>query len=174
MSVNSYSVIRCVQTPTKINWHKWNSVGKRKHTECPWGEAGCASSRCVPAKWLKIVLVGCSSKPVGTYWHRKNANKWNIIKPKHVRNGENVIVCGKPNSLCCEAGDVVSKLCAGQTTKNGSMDCSAELLGAHSHEKIAKKWNIKTKRVRTYCNSKIKDELAKNAVLLKLKQNCLR
>ena len=91
---------------------------------------------------------------------------------EHVRNGENVIVCGKPNSPCCEAGDVVSKLRPGQTTKYGSMDRFAELLGAHSDEKIAKKWNIKTKRVGTYRNNKMKDELAKNAVLLKLKQNC--
>ena len=78
----------------------------------------------MPAKRLKIVLVGCSSKPVEAYWDRKNANKWNIIKLKHVQNGENVIVCGKPNSLCCDAGDVISKLCTGQTTKKlAKMQC---------------------------------------------------
>ena len=56
-----------------------------------------------------------------------------------MRNGENVIVCGKPNSLCCEAGDVIIKLCTGQATKNGLMDRSAEPLGAHWDEQIAKK-----------------------------------
>ena len=86
----------------------------------------------MPSKRLKIVLVGCSSKPVGAYWDRKNANKWNIIKLKHVQNGENVIVCGKTNSLCCEAGNVISKFCASQATKN-------EPLGAHWDEEIGKK-----------------------------------
>ena len=139
MLMNICCVIRCVQTETKINWHKCNSVWKRKHTECPWGEAGCANSRYVPDKRLKVVLVGCSSKSVGAYWDRKNANKWNIIKLKHVQNGENVIVCGKPNSLCCDAGDVISKFCASQATKNGSLDRSTEPLGAHWDEQIAKK-----------------------------------
>ena len=125
----------------------------------------------MPAKRLKIVLVGCSSKPVEAYWDRKNANKWNIIKLKHVQNGENVIVCGKPNFVCCEACDLISKFCASHATKNGSLDRSAEPLGAHWDEQIGKKWNIETKRVRTYRSKKIKDELAKKAVLLKLKQN---
>ena len=85
------------------------------------------------------MLVGCSSKSVGAYWDRKNANKWNIIKLKHVQNGENVIVCGKPNFVCCEACDLISKFCASQATKNGSLDRSAEPLGAHWDEQIAKK-----------------------------------
>ena len=38
-----------------------------------------------------------------------------------------------------EAGDVISKLCAGQLTKNGSVYCSAELLGAHWHEEMINK-----------------------------------
>ena len=56
-----------------------------------------------------------------------------------MQNGENVIVCGKPNFLRCEAGDVLRKLCTGQATKNGSMDRSAEPLRAHWDEKIGKK-----------------------------------
>ena len=126
----------------------------------------------MPVRRLKIVLLGRSAEPVGAYWDGKKANKWKMIKLKHVQNGENVIVCGKPNSLCCEAGDVISKLsayqttkklanmqclcsnqnkmvggkagviiklCTGQATKNGSVDCSAEPSGAHWDEEMAKK-----------------------------------
>ena len=78
----------------------------------------------MPVRRLKIVLLGRSAEPVGAYWDGKKANKWKMIKLKHVQNGENVIVCGKPNSLCCEAGDVISKLSAYQTTKKlANMQC---------------------------------------------------
>ena len=73
---------------------------------------------------------------MGAYWDRKKANKWKTIKLKHVRNGESVIVCGKPNSLRCEAGDVISKLCASQATKNGSVDLSVDPFGSHWDEEM--------------------------------------
>ena len=38
-----------------------------------------------------------------------------------------------------EAGNVISKLCAGQTTKNRSANRSAEPLGAHQDEEVANK-----------------------------------
>ena len=47
-----------------------------------------------------------------------------------------------------EAGKVTSKLCAGQATKNRSVDRSAGLLGAHCDEEMANKWNIETKHDR--------------------------
>ena len=133
---------------------------KPKHAKCPWGETGCANRRWVPARQLKIAI-GLLSWACGSILGWKKANKWNTIKLKHMRNGENVIVCGKPNSLCCEVGDVISKLCASQATKNGSVDCSAEPLRAHWDEEMAKKWDTETKHVQTYSDYKIKDELAK-------------
>ena len=38
-----------------------------------------------------------------------------------------------------KAGDVISKLSASQATKNGSVNCSAELFGAHWHEEMINK-----------------------------------
>ena len=46
------------------------------------------------------MLVDCSAEPAGAHWDGKIANKWiirnetcpDIIKLKHVRNGENIIV----------------------------------------------------------------------------------
>ena len=70
------------------------------------------------------MLFGRSAEPVGAYWDGKKGNKWKMIKLKHVQNGENVIVCGKPNSLCCEVGDLISKLSAYQATKKlANMQC---------------------------------------------------
>ena len=39
----------------------------------------------------------------------------------------------------CEAGNVISKLCAGQATKKGSVNGSAEPVGAHWGEDMARK-----------------------------------
>ena len=38
-----------------------------------------------------------------------------------------------------EADNAISKLCADQATKNGSVDCSAEPLVAHQDQEMAKK-----------------------------------
>ena len=38
-----------------------------------------------------------------------------------------------------EADNVISKLCTGQATENGSVNHSAELLGAHRDEEAANK-----------------------------------
>ena len=54
-----------------------------------------------------------------------------------------------------EAGNIISKLCAGQATKNGSVNRSAEPLGAHRDEEAANNKNIETKCVRTYLHSEI-------------------
>ena len=37
----------------------------------------------------------------------------------------------------CEAGNTISKLCAGQATKKGSVNGSAEPVGAHWGEEMA-------------------------------------
>ena len=37
-----------------------------------------------------------------------------------------------------EAGNVISILCTGQATNNGSVDCSAKPLGTHWDEEMAK------------------------------------
>ena len=39
--------------------------------------------------------------------------------------------------MVCEAGNAISKLCAGQATENVLVDCSAEPLGAHWVEEMA-------------------------------------
>ena len=39
----------------------------------------------------------------------------------------------------CEAGNIISKLCASQATKNGSVNNSAEPLGAHWDEEMTNK-----------------------------------
>ena len=39
----------------------------------------------------------------------------------------------------CEAGNTISKLCAGQATKKGSVNSSAEPVGAHWGEEMAHK-----------------------------------
>ena len=57
-----------------------------------------------------------------------------------------------------EAGNAISKLCAGQATKNKWVGRSAETLGAHWDEEMAEKGNMETKSVRTYSNSKIKNK----------------
>ena len=57
----------------------------------------------------KSVLVDCSVETAGTHWEEKIAIKWNIrnetcpdiIKLKHVRNDENVIVCKNRNKSLC-------------------------------------------------------------------------
>ena len=71
-----------------------------------------------------------------------------------------------------EAGIAISKLCASQVTKNGWVGCSAEPLRAHWDEEMANKRNMETKHVRTYSDSKIKNELAKMQRPFKAKQNC--
>ena len=38
-----------------------------------------------------------------------------------------------------EAGNVISKLCTDQAAKNGSVNCSADPLGAHRDEELANK-----------------------------------
>ena len=72
------------------------------------------SASCVPARRLKIMLVGHSAEPVGAQWDGKRANEWkignktcpDIIKLKHVRNGKerDSLYELKQNSLCCAAG----------------------------------------------------------------------
>ena len=39
----------------------------------------------------------------------------------------------------CEAGNVISKLYMGQAAKNGSVNCSADPLGAYRDEELANK-----------------------------------
>ena len=53
-----------------------------------------------------------------------------------------------------EAGNAISKLCTGKATKNVLVDRSAEPLGAHWDAEIANEYNIETKHVQTYSNSK--------------------
>ena len=38
-----------------------------------------------------------------------------------------------------ETGNLINKLCAGQATKNGSLNCSAETLGARWDEEMKNK-----------------------------------
>ena len=82
------------------------------------------------------------------------------------------IVCSNWNKMAGgEAGNVISKLCAGQATEKGSVNCSAGSMGAHWNEEMTNKWNIETKHVWTCLNSKIQNWAGKNAVLFKPRQN---
>ena len=79
--------------------------------------------------------------------HIKHKKKQNIFR--HIQTKECVYVCEtselaesvlklKQNGWC-EAGNVISKLCAGQATKKGSVNSSAEPVGAHWGEEMAHK-----------------------------------
>ena len=53
-------------------------------------------------------------------------------------NWQKCSVCSNQNKLVGgKAGNVISKLCTGQATKNGLVNCSAEPLGAHCDEEMA-------------------------------------
>ena len=76
--------------------------------------------------------------------HKKKGNMF-----RHIQTKECVYVCEtselaesvlklKQNGWC-EAGNVISKLCADQATKKGSVNSSAEPVGAHWGEEMAHK-----------------------------------
>ena len=60
-----------------------------------------------------------------------------------------------------EAGNVISKLFVGQTTQNGSVNCSTEPLGAHWEEELANKEIQKRSIFGHIPTQKYKNELAK-------------
>ena len=101
-------IIRCIQTQTKINWQKCNSLWKTNHKYL-WGEVGHTISKLCAGKLTKNVLPGRSAEPVGAHWDGKITNEWsngnetcpNITKLKHVQNGENVMFCRKRNNILC-------------------------------------------------------------------------
>ena len=79
--------------------------------------------------------------------HIKHKKKQNIFR--HIQTKECVYVCEtselaesvlklKQNGWC-EAGNVISKLCAGKAIKKGSVNSSAEPVGAHWGEEMAHK-----------------------------------
>ena len=79
--------------------------------------------------------------------HMKHKKKRNMFR--HIQTKECVYLCEtselaesvlklKQNGWC-EAGNVISKLCAGQATKKGSVHSSAEPVGAHWGEEMAHK-----------------------------------
>ena len=81
--------------------------------------------------------------------HMKHEKKQNIFR--HIQTEECVCVCVCETSQLaesvlklkqngwCEAGNMISKLCAGQATKKGSVNSSAEPVGAHWGEEMAHK-----------------------------------
>ena len=72
-----------------------------------------------------------------------------------------------------EAGNAISKLCTGQATKTVLVDRSAEPLGAHWDAEIANEYNIETKHVQTYSNSKYEKWFGKNVMSLQTKTKLL-
>ena len=101
-------IIRCIQTQTKINWQKCNSLWKTNHKYL-WGEAGHTISKLCAGQLTKNVLPGRFAEPVGAHWDEKIKNEWNIanelcpniIKLKHVENRENVMVYRNQNKIIC-------------------------------------------------------------------------
>ena len=99
-------IIRCNQTQTKINQQKFNSLQKPKHI-CLSGEAGHAISKFCAARSLKLrQLISLLSLREHTVIERYQING-TLGMTKHVRNGENVIVCRNRNKILCVVRQVM-------------------------------------------------------------------
>ena len=91
-------------------------------------------------------------------------NKW---------TGWEAIVCSNWNKTAGARQVMWLANCAPVRRLNkGSLNSSAEPIGAHWGEEMARKWDIETKHAWTYSNSKIQNWTKTNAVLFKPRQIC--
>ena len=71
------------------------------------------------------------------------------------RTGKKTVGCSNKNKIVGgEASNAITKLCASRATKNIKVDRSAEPLGAHWDAEMANEYNIETKHIQIYSNSK--------------------